>query len=106
MAVQLLRTERGVDIAAIWIDNQIAFASGQHVAVGRKGGHNLGECLARICGFGHEDNVAAGCLPVAHVNRLRAVGRDPLPIIDRHARCGRVHFPFLPRINSSGPAIH
>src|SRR6266404_263183 len=95
------RNRSRIEISIVGIDYQITFGaiSGSHQ-------HGRAKGLACISGLVEEQVTCPWRLTIGHVQRLRAVGGDPLPIIGNDTRGRWINLPRLPRLGPAGSAVH
>src|SRR6266446_6580604 len=95
------RNRSRIEITVVGIDYQITFGaiSGSHQ-------HGRAKGLACISGLVEEQGTCPGRLAIGHVQRLRAVGSDPLPIIDNYTRGRWINLPGLPGLGPASSAVH
>src|SRR2546430_14041063 len=86
---------RGIEIAVVWIDNQISFS-----AVSASDQHRGAKRFASVGGLHKEQIACAGRLTIGHVQCLWTVGGKPLAVVGNDSRGRGVNLPSLGGIRS------
>ena len=87
---------RGIEIAVVWIDNQISFS-----AVSASDQHRGAKRFSSVGGFHKEQIACAGRLTIGHVQCLWTVSGQPLAVVGNDSRGRGINLPSLVGIRSS-----